>query len=197
MKKLLVSTIAAAAIATTASADMKIGVGIDLMTNIANPTAATVDEGLADFASAIGSTPMIRVDIDGLVDGLRVEPRLAYISASNPNNKGAGTKMDTAALTGFGIAAYYDLSKVISVGASYDILSVTFSDSGTTGADGSAKGSLMGVMLKGEVELGKGFTVASELGFVSSSTTTTSGTTTYKAITGLAPHTSVTLRYFF
>lgn len=177
MKKLIVSTIAAAAIATTASADMKIGVGVDLMTSVANPVTASTTK------STIGSTPAIRIDVDGVVPGLRLEPTIAYISATN-DAAGASTETYTA----FGLNAYYDIAGPVSVG----VLSNFGTSSSTAAGSTDTKMTKLGVVLKGEVELGKGFTVASELGLASNTTDT--GAVKFSEI---APTTSLTLRYFF
>ena len=176
MKKLVLSTVAAAMVATSASA-VTVGVGVDLMTSVANPlTVGTTD-------STIGSTPAVRIAIDGVVPGLRLEPTIAYITATN-DAAGASTETYTA----FGFNAYYDISGPISAGLVTNFGTVSSDAAGAVDTSISK----IGVVLKGEVELGKGLTVASELGFASSSVDT--GTVVF---TELAPTTSLTLRYFF
>lgn len=202
MKKVILSTLAAAALVTTASAEMKFGVGVDVMTNISNPAASMT--GGQSFGANIGSVPVIRVAIDGLVDGLRVEPRIAYTKSENPN----GSQSDStgykgnidATMTAYGIGAYYDLTKVISIGASYDMYTMTTTAVKSTtdasaGAETKNTGSSLGIVLKAEANIAENFTIASELGFAS--TTTTPGQTGAKVMSDLHPISSVTLRYFF
>ena len=183
MKKLVLSTVAAAMMATSASA-VTVGVGVDLMTSVANPLTA------ASTGTTIGSTPAVRIAIDGVVKGLRLEPTLAYMNATTD---AAGANTDS--YTSFGFNAYYDIGGAMSAGL--------VSNFGTISSDavGNVDTSIttIGLVLKGEVELGKGLTVASELGFASTSTKMGSayggdGTVTASQ---LAPVTSVTLRYFF
>ena len=183
MKKLVLSTVAAAMVATSASA-VTVGVGVDLMTSVANPLTA------ASTGTTMGSTPAVRVAIDGVVPGLRLEPTFAYMNATND-----ATGATTETYTSFGFNAYYDIAGAISAGLVTNF--GTISSDATGNVDTSV--STIGVVLKGEVELGKGLTVASELGFASTSTVAGSayggdGTVTFSQ---LAPVTSVTLRYFF
>ena len=179
MKKVILSSIVAAAIATSASAGMKVGMGVDMLTTISNPVATA-----GTFGASIGSTPVVRIPVD-LDGGIRVEPRIAYATATNDFT---GADVATT-LTVMGIGGYYNLSETLSVGGMYDMYTVT-SDS----AAAEATGTSMGVVLKAEVAVGKNFTVASELGFASTTTTMTANDA---AETTLAPVTSVTFRYFF
>ena len=194
MKKVILSTIAAAALTTSAMAEIKVGVGIDAMLGYTNPTAAGVANaaGQTGFATVLGSTPVIRIDIDGVVPGLRIEPRFAYINATNDNNTGVANTADEATLLVMGLGGYYDISKLLSVGAYYDMYTMTAGNSGTT-SDTTA--SSMAVLLKAETEIAAGFTIASEIGYAS--TTTTPAGAGAKDITDLHPVTSITLRYFF
>jgi hypothetical protein len=179
MKKVILSTIAAAALTTSAMAEMKIGVGVDVMTNITSPTATA-----GTFSAAIGSTPVVRIAIDGLVPGLRVEPRFAFTSHTSENDTTGGSDKTLLAM---GVSAYYDLSKVVSVGVVVDSYTTA-----TNGTD-TATGLTLGAVVKAEAEIAANFTVASELGYASTSTTPTGA----KAESDLQPITSVTFRYFF
>ena len=180
MKKVILSTIAAAALTTSAMAETKVGLGVDVMTNITNPIAVS-----GTLSASIGSTPVIRVSIDGLADGVRIEPRFAYISADNATT---GTSV-VKTMTVMGIGGYYDLSKTVSVGAYYDTYALT------TGGATAANGTSMAVVLKAEAEIAKNFSIASELGYAMTATTEISGTA--GDTNDMHPVASVTMRMFF
>ena len=190
MKKVILSTIAAAALTTSAMAETKFGLGVDVMTNISNPAASTT--GGTSFAANLGSTPVIRISIDGLAKGVRIEPRLAYADSKAPDS--TGTTATAATLTVMGLGGYYDLSKTVSIGAYYDMYTLDYTL--TTGT-GQAVGTSMGVVAKAEAEIAKNFTIASELGLAQTASTNTYAGTAASELSDMHPVASVTLRMFF
>ena len=178
MKKLVLSTIAAALVATTASADIKVGVGVDVMTSYAPLAIGSGDQ--------VGSSPVVRIAVDGLVKGLRAELRYGTMSWTN----GTDTATTTSSMTIMGLGAYYDIAGPIAVGGFVDSASSVTSDVADTETTLS-----MGIVLKAEAEIAKNFTIASEVGFVSNNTSDSAATTVVSK--SLLPTTSVTFRYFF
>ena len=174
MKKLVLSTVAAAMLATSASA-VSIGVGTDV----------------------IGGAQVLRIAVDGLATGLRVEPRLMFASASNSASSAADYSVST-----FGIGAYYDVTKAVSVGLSFDIQGVStingVKDSTNLGAANVDAATNIGLMLKAEQELVKNFTMAFEVGYMSSTTTTWNNDVEATSTnSSLQPYSAVTMRLFF
>ena len=175
MKKLVLSTVAAAMLATSASA-VSIGVGTDVL----------------------GGAQVLRIAVDGLATGLRVEPRIMFASGSNS----ATTTADYSVST-FGIGAYYDITKAVSVGLSFDMQGVStmndVKDSTNLPAGYNVDAATnIGIMLKAEQELVKNFTMAFEVGYMSSTTTAwDAGVEAASTNSSLQPYSAVTMRLFF
>ena len=178
MKKLVLSTVAAAMLATSASA-VTVGLGTDV----------------------IGGQSVLRVSVDGLAKGLRIEPRFAYASFTNSN----AAALSNTSMT-MGIGAYYDVAGPVAVGFFFDTTSAKvdgkISDA-ATGAFGNmytaAANTSMGLGLKVEKELTKNFSISYELGYASTKYTNYSvaGTADADTNTDLAPYSGVTMRLFF
>ena len=152
MKKIILSTIVAAAVASTANAGMKLGLGNDV----------------------INGQNMLRISIDGLAEGVRVEPRVAFASMTPEGG-------DAVSMSAYGVGAYYNLSKTVSVGGMFDSYDMT--------EMGGAEGTDMAVVVKAEADLGENFSIAYEVGLQSNSVTDTSVTT--------QPYSAVTMRAWF
>ena len=184
MKKLVLSTVAVAMLATSASA-VKIGVGTDIL-------GGPNDTGANNAGQPI-SKPTLRVSIDGLVDGLRIEPRLSFATT----NDGATTALTSSTLT-FGIGAYYDVMSNVAVGLAFDTSSATTFSNGTVSAATGANYSNLIVSVKTEKELTKNLSIAYEIGLQMPRETLVANdvvaTTTDSA---MYPYSAVTMRLFF
>ena len=173
MKKLVLSTVAAAMLATSASA-VTVGLGTDVL----------------------GGQSVLRIAVDGLAKGLRVEPRFAYASYSTA----AATPVVETSMT-LGIGAYYDVVGPVAVGVFYDMTTVNVDgvneDAGFA-PFGNGKQSTFGFGLKAEKELTKNLSLAYELGYSFNSTTSvTAGTAATVSDSTVSPYSSVTMRLFF
>ena len=199
MKKLIMSSVVAATVLSgVSSADMKVGLGVDVLTNIDNPIASFTS---TPIAGKIGSTPVVRVPI--VFDALRVEPRLAYASTSN--DQGGGTSKDGSLVAG-GLGAYYTFADWgdagMYAGANVDYYGVNGPD-GKGGTTSYISALVMAASIGVEYFMVKDhFSVASELGFSYTSTTYPSGTGANpgtKDVKGsdINPVTSLTMRYYF
>ena len=178
MKKLVLSTVATALLATSAMAEIKVGVGIDVITD---------NSALAGAGTTVGHTPAIRVAVDGLVPKLRAELRYATMSWTNGATEALAT---TTSVTSIGLGAYYGVTDLIAVGAFFDSASGVTAD-----VDNTDSTTTVGLVLKAETEIAKNFTIASELGFAFNNT---SDTATPDVVNkSMTPTTSVTFRYFF
>ena len=179
MKKLVLSTVAVAMLATSASA-VKIGVGSDIIGGSVDTTGASV--------------PTLRVSIDGLAKGLRIEPLLNFWST----NDGAATATKMSALT-WGITAYYDVVNDIALGVSYQSAAAMSTTVGTAAAvvTGNRDGNL-GVCLKAEKELAKNLSLAYEMGLqFPSRTAVVAGVDAATTSSATYAYSAVTMRLFF
>ena len=175
MKKLVLSTVAAAMMATSASA-VTVGLGSDI---IGGP-----------YTNAGTGMPVLRVTVDGLVKGLRIEPRFNI----QTTNDGAATATKTSNMT-FGIGAYYDVVGPVAVGIAYDSVGYKSTTVGTAAAvqSGTSRGNLT-VSVKAEKEITKNLSLAYELGLISTTSTVFNATTSDSQ---LNPYSAVTMRVFF
>ena len=174
MKKLVLSTIAAALVATSASA-VSVGVGSDI----------------------VGGQQVLRIAVDGLTKGLRVEPRVGYMS----NSTAAVTPVDSAVLT-LGIGAYYDVMAGVAVGAFFDTTSMKEDGVQTNlalyGGGVPAGSTTWGLVVKTEKEIIKNLSIAYEIGVAGgSSTNYTAGTAATTTQSTLDVTSAVTMRLFF
>ena len=170
MKKVILSTIAAAALTTSAMAELKIGVGADLAMGQVSAINTTTGAATANN----NGRSMIRISLDGLADGVRIEPRLATASYT--------TTAGTNSIMNFGIGAYYDLTKTVAAGFIYDMYDNTDL--------GSSEGTNMTFVVKAEAEIGKNFSISYELGLNMNDDTTSSSS-------NMTPYSALTARMFF
>ncbi len=202
MKKIIASTVLVAGMLTTsAMADVKVGLGVDVMNTYTNPVGS-LNGG--SFGGIIGSTPVIRVPVD--MGAYRIEPRIAYISASSDYVAG-GTQDDS--LMAFGVGAYYKLANSensnIYVGGQADYFMVGKETTPVVGASVTTDINALAfaAVVGAEFFMTPNFSLASELGLQYTSTTVVDGTFTTTGAkadvvgTDIAPVTSVTFRYYF
>jgi hypothetical protein len=138
---IVVSPMMASKAKSTPKEEKRVGVGMDVL----------------------NGSDALRVSIDGLSKGVRLDIRVEY--ARTTTNSGLG----------FGVGGYYDLSEYISVGGFFD----------TRGANlaGGTSATNVGAVLKAEKEFLKDFSLGVEFGYVNVSTSAASVLGKYSAVT--------------
>ena len=181
MKKLVISTIAAAMLTTAATAEVKVGLGVDVL-------------GSGTLETTQAEMPTLRVSIDGLMKGLRIEPRFNLWSTNN----GAATATKVSALT-WGIGAYYDVVNDVALGLTYVSKAANSTTVGTAAAVVTGnRDTNLAVSLKAEKELAKNFAISYEVGYqFPTNTAVTAGVDAATSDTAMYPYSSVTMRLFF
>lgn len=174
MKKIVLSSVLAMGLlSTAATAEIKVGLGYDL-----------------DLAGA--GTTTLRIPVDGLVAGLRVEPIFSMVT----NNSAAATPVVTKDMT-IGVAAYYDIMTGISAGLSWTSVAAQTVDDVISAANSST--SSIALLVKGEEMIGKNLSIAFELGYATNTNQLYTVADTKDTYTSgsLAPVAAVTARLFF
>lgn len=150
MKKVLLGLVAVMMLVTPAMAAKKSG----------SKGSSKAEKRFGLGMDIVGGNQQLRISIDGITPGVRVDVRFAY--ASTPAASGLG----------LGVAGYYDLSKFISVGGHFDT-----EDTNLGGATRIA------AVLKAEREIFKDFAIGIEFGYQNVSVTAGSTLGKYSAVT--------------
>ena len=156
MKKIITTALLAIIIATPSMAAEK---------------ASSAEKRYGVGADIISGNTMVRISMDGIVDNLRIDGRVGFSRTTTA----AG--LSTSGL-GFGVGAYYGLSKYISAGGHFDTTDANFGNQTRIAA-----------VLKVEDEILKDVAIGIEFGYENVSIS--AGTTT------LSQYSAVTIRTFF
>lgn len=169
MKKIVLSSILAMGLlSTTATAETKVGLGFDVA----------------------GGNQILRVSVDGLATGLRVEPRFMIATDSS-----AAATPVKGAISAYGIGAYYDLAAGLSVGGFFDMQGAYTMDDVEVSSDITR----LGLALKAEAAIGKSLSIAFEAGIqnITSTAYTVPGTADAESSSDLDTYSAITMRLFF
>ena len=153
-------------------------------------TAATAETKVGLGYDVAGGNQMLRVSIDGLATGVRVEPRLMYMSTTDAD--AAGT---AGSFLAFGIGAYYDIAAGLSVGGFIDRENAFVWNDLKVGDDVTR----LALALKAEKNIGKSLSIAFEAGIRSVTTTsyTVPDTADAESQSDLDTYSAITMRLFF